>query len=283
MIAVRPRSCARRKMRTTTATSPTPICCPCAPADLLASVKPQVPELPHEKRARFETEYGCSAYDAGVLASEKELATWYEAAVAADAERAGQKDRQLGHQRPARRAQRPLPDACRVPGEARGAQQLVATIEAGKISNNQAKEVFRRDVRAPANHNYRLYHDPVGRSLDDHPERPRPDVPGRQLDRRVGTRPGAIGDPLPGRGARVGPTFAARLRRGRWRCSRTMQLEARRVRGSVAQLHAAPGGRRPAATSTRRLVRHRAQLETAQYIADRPARDPRRCSPRNGF
>ena len=53
-------------------------------AELVAKMRPQVPELPHEKRARFEKEYGCSAYDAGVLSSEKELATWYEAAVAAD-------------------------------------------------------------------------------------------------------------------------------------------------------------------------------------------------------
>ena len=121
---------------------PDPDLLPLRTADLLATVKPQVPELPHEKRARFETEYGCSAYDAGVLASEKELATWYEAAVAADTTVPAKKianwvindllgvlnDRSLS-----------LADC---PVKPAALSSLVATIEAGKISNNQAKEVF---------------------------------------------------------------------------------------------------------------------------------------------
>ncbi|MBL9182892.1 MAG: Asp-tRNA(Asn)/Glu-tRNA(Gln) amidotransferase subunit GatB [Verrucomicrobiaceae bacterium] len=50
---------------------------------LLASVKPHVPELPHEKRARFEQQYSVSAYDASVLSSTLGLSAYYEEAVSA--------------------------------------------------------------------------------------------------------------------------------------------------------------------------------------------------------
>ncbi len=39
-----------------------------------------LPELPDEKKARFENEYGLSPYDAGVLAAERETADYYEEA-----------------------------------------------------------------------------------------------------------------------------------------------------------------------------------------------------------
>ncbi|MDG6095629.1 Asp-tRNA(Asn)/Glu-tRNA(Gln) amidotransferase subunit GatB [Acetobacter sp. AN02] len=38
-----------------------------------------LPELPDEKRARFQTEYGITAYDAGVLVAEQATADFYEA------------------------------------------------------------------------------------------------------------------------------------------------------------------------------------------------------------
>ena len=44
--------------------------------DALAS---DLPELPDEKRARFQAEYGLSAYDAGVLVAEKETGDFFEA------------------------------------------------------------------------------------------------------------------------------------------------------------------------------------------------------------
>jgi aspartyl-tRNA(Asn)/glutamyl-tRNA(Gln) amidotransferase subunit B len=40
-----------------------------------------LPELPDAKKARFMADYGLSAYDAGVLVSEKETADYYESAV----------------------------------------------------------------------------------------------------------------------------------------------------------------------------------------------------------
>jgi aspartyl-tRNA(Asn)/glutamyl-tRNA(Gln) amidotransferase subunit B len=121
---------------------PDPDLIPLRTADIVARMRPQVPELPHEKRTRFEQDYGCSAYDAGVLASEKALAAYYEAAVAADPKVPAKKlanwviNDLLGL----------LKDtedgitACPVAPAA--LSELVATVEAGKISNNQAKEVF---------------------------------------------------------------------------------------------------------------------------------------------
>jgi len=44
----------------------------------LESVRKSLPELPDQKAARFSSEYGLSAYDAGVLTSSRELAAYYE-------------------------------------------------------------------------------------------------------------------------------------------------------------------------------------------------------------
>jgi aspartyl-tRNA(Asn)/glutamyl-tRNA(Gln) amidotransferase subunit B len=121
---------------------PDPDLIPLRTADLVARVRPLVPELPHEKRSRFEKDYGCSAYDAGVLASEKELATWYEAAVAADPAVPAKKianwviNDLLGSLN-----ERSL-SITECPVKPTGLSELVAQVESGKISNNQAKEVF---------------------------------------------------------------------------------------------------------------------------------------------
>jgi aspartyl-tRNA(Asn)/glutamyl-tRNA(Gln) amidotransferase subunit B len=47
-------------------------------AALIASVRATLPELPDAKAARFATQYGLSAYDAGVLTASRELADYYE-------------------------------------------------------------------------------------------------------------------------------------------------------------------------------------------------------------
>lgn len=51
--------------------------------DLIEAARTDMPELPDAKRARFVSQYGLSAYDAGVLTSARELADYYEAVVAA--------------------------------------------------------------------------------------------------------------------------------------------------------------------------------------------------------
>jgi aspartyl-tRNA(Asn)/glutamyl-tRNA(Gln) amidotransferase subunit B len=44
----------------------------------IGEIKASLPELPDDKKARFVADYGLSAYDAGVLVAEKEIADYYE-------------------------------------------------------------------------------------------------------------------------------------------------------------------------------------------------------------
>ncbi|MFD2234402.1 Asp-tRNA(Asn)/Glu-tRNA(Gln) amidotransferase subunit GatB [Phaeospirillum tilakii] len=48
------------------------------PAELVERIKADLPELPDEKKARFMSEYGLNAYDAGVLVAEKASAEFFE-------------------------------------------------------------------------------------------------------------------------------------------------------------------------------------------------------------
>lgn len=121
---------------------PDPDLVPLRTEGYVARLRSQVPELPHEKRARFEADYGCSAYDAGVLSSDKALASYYEAAVAADTKIPAKKvanwviNDLLGLMKDSEEGLA----ACPVKPQA--LSELVAVVEAGKISNLQAKEVF---------------------------------------------------------------------------------------------------------------------------------------------
>lgn len=47
----------------------------------IEAVRAALPELPEEKRARFESEYGLSAYDAGVLTASRAVADFFEETV----------------------------------------------------------------------------------------------------------------------------------------------------------------------------------------------------------
>lgn len=49
----------------------------------VASVRAKLPELPDARRRRFESEFGLSAYDVEALTSEREVADYFETAVAA--------------------------------------------------------------------------------------------------------------------------------------------------------------------------------------------------------
>jgi aspartyl-tRNA(Asn)/glutamyl-tRNA(Gln) amidotransferase subunit B len=50
-------------------------------ADLIKKMQSELPELPQQKQKRFQETYELSAYDAGVLASSRELADYFESAV----------------------------------------------------------------------------------------------------------------------------------------------------------------------------------------------------------
>jgi aspartyl-tRNA(Asn)/glutamyl-tRNA(Gln) amidotransferase subunit B len=51
--------------------------------DWIAEVKAGMPELPQAKQARFQSEYGLSAYDAATLAATRDTATYFEDTVLA--------------------------------------------------------------------------------------------------------------------------------------------------------------------------------------------------------
>src|ERR1041385_5011547 len=59
---------------------PDPDLVPIKSEELVAEVRSRVPELPKAKRTRFVEQYGVSPYDAGVLASDLEMARYFEAA-----------------------------------------------------------------------------------------------------------------------------------------------------------------------------------------------------------
>ncbi|CAN5805987.1 Asp-tRNA(Asn)/Glu-tRNA(Gln) amidotransferase subunit GatB [soil metagenome] len=107
---------------------------------LLAEVRPRVPELPEAKRVRFVQQYDVSSYDAGVLASDLELARYFEAAALG-----ARKPKNVANwvlndlQSALASAGRTIPD-CPIPAEA--LDELVNLIDAGKISGKQGKEVF---------------------------------------------------------------------------------------------------------------------------------------------
>jgi aspartyl-tRNA(Asn)/glutamyl-tRNA(Gln) amidotransferase subunit B len=107
---------------------------------LVADVRERVPELPKAKRARFVEEYQVSPYDAGVLASDLELAKYFESA-AKDAK----KPKNIANwilndlQNALSAAGKTIHD-CPIPPKA--LDELVNLIEVGKISGKQGKEVF---------------------------------------------------------------------------------------------------------------------------------------------
>ncbi|GHV14824.1 aspartyl/glutamyl-tRNA(Asn/Gln) amidotransferase subunit B [Fibrobacterales bacterium] len=54
----------------------------CTASETIAKIKANLPELPDARRARFETAFGLSEYDAQVLTSEKEISDYFDTAAA---------------------------------------------------------------------------------------------------------------------------------------------------------------------------------------------------------
>ena len=102
-------------------------------------IRADLPELPDDKKARFINDLGLSAYDAGILVGEKEVADYFEAVAAGrDAKLAanwviGELFGQLN------RTGKSLADN---PVDANALGELIDLIKDGKINNRIAKEVF---------------------------------------------------------------------------------------------------------------------------------------------
>jgi len=106
----------------------------------MEEVRALLPELPWEKRERFVREYGVSEYDAGVLADDRKLSAYFEAAA-------------KGAQKPKAIANYVLNDLLSALGAANQPvagwpippnhlKELVDLVDGGKISSKQGKDVF---------------------------------------------------------------------------------------------------------------------------------------------
>ncbi len=115
-------------------------------AAFLAQVKATVPELPEDRFERYTTELGLSAQDAGVLVSEKEIADYFDAAVAAAGGQAvGKKVANwVINEVLARAGDVRTLAAGDIPVGPKALAELVTFIEKGTLSGKQAKEVFGR-------------------------------------------------------------------------------------------------------------------------------------------
>jgi aspartyl-tRNA(Asn)/glutamyl-tRNA(Gln) amidotransferase subunit B len=119
---------------------PDPDLMPVRTESLVSAARSRLPELPGAKRERFLKQYGVSAYDAGVLANDLELAAYFEAA-AKEARRPKAVANWILNdlQSALANAERSIADC---PVSPAALDELVNLVEAGTISGNQAKEVF---------------------------------------------------------------------------------------------------------------------------------------------
>ena len=103
-------------------------------------VRSRRPELPSEKRDRFVAQYGITAYDASVLASEKSLAEFYDAAAKGAKDSKTAANLVINDLLSALSAAGKSIDECPFP--ATHLSELVNIIQGGSISSRQGKEVF---------------------------------------------------------------------------------------------------------------------------------------------
>jgi len=107
----------------------------------VASIAASLPELPDAKRARLSSQYGLSAYDAGVLAIEADRADWFEAAAA------GRDAKLVANFTTNELLARLSRDGLEIGASPIGPSdlaELVRLLEEGVISSKIAKDVFER-------------------------------------------------------------------------------------------------------------------------------------------
>src|SRR5438552_3523405 len=107
---------------------------------LLSDVRARLPESPKHKRARFVQQYEVTAYDAGVLADDLELAAYFEKAARASKKPKAIANWILNDLQSALSAASKTIKQCPIPPEE--INELVALIDSGKISSRQGKADF---------------------------------------------------------------------------------------------------------------------------------------------
>ena len=106
----------------------------------IADVVADMPELPGARRARFESEYGLSAYDADVLTATREQADYYEAVVTVGGDAKLAANWVMGELAAAlNKSDTEITDS---PVSAAALGELVARIRDNTISGKIAKDVF---------------------------------------------------------------------------------------------------------------------------------------------
>ncbi len=119
---------------------PDPDLLPVRTAAILSRVREHLPELPHEKVERFESQYQITHYDASVLASDRTLADWYETAAAGSSAPKKVANWVINNLLAELNGRGLGIDECPVaPAALTG---LVDLVESGKVSNNQGREIF---------------------------------------------------------------------------------------------------------------------------------------------
>ncbi|MFO7679206.1 MAG: Asp-tRNA(Asn)/Glu-tRNA(Gln) amidotransferase subunit GatB [Chloroflexota bacterium] len=106
----------------------------------IAEVKASLPELPDAKAARYQADYGLSAYDAQVLTEERPVAEWFEAAQAAGGEAKPIANWMINNLFSLMNEYKQTIDAVQVTPA--GLVELVGLVEKSTINNNTAKEVL---------------------------------------------------------------------------------------------------------------------------------------------
>jgi aspartyl-tRNA(Asn)/glutamyl-tRNA(Gln) amidotransferase subunit B len=119
---------------------PDPDLVPVKSEALLADARARLPELPKAKRARFVEQYQVTAYDAGVLADDVDLARYFETAAKTAKKPKTVANWILNDLQSALSTSGKTISDCPIPPAA--LDELVNLIESGKISGKQAKEVF---------------------------------------------------------------------------------------------------------------------------------------------
>jgi aspartyl-tRNA(Asn)/glutamyl-tRNA(Gln) amidotransferase subunit B len=106
----------------------------------VARVKAELPEMPADKRARFSSQYGLSAYDAGVLTDTQALADWFEAGAKDTKNPKGLANWMMGDM--AAQMKEAGVDLAGLKFSQKQLASLVALVDEGAISSKQAKDVF---------------------------------------------------------------------------------------------------------------------------------------------
>ncbi|MEM7387726.1 MAG: Asp-tRNA(Asn)/Glu-tRNA(Gln) amidotransferase subunit GatB, partial [Verrucomicrobiota bacterium] len=119
---------------------PDPDLLPIETGAIIERVRSRVPELPHQKCARFEKDFGISAYDASVLSSDPLLADFFEKTAAGVSKPKLAANWIINDLLSALNEKETNIEHCSLEAEKLG--RLIKLVEDGKISNNQAKEVF---------------------------------------------------------------------------------------------------------------------------------------------